>query len=538
MNCRNCFWIYFGALLLVLLSASNSSWAQAITLLSPNSAQATSISRQTEPLNLLVFGQGFTKSQSVRWKGRALPTTFVNSTKLAATVSSGEISVEGTAEVTVGDECAGSVPATFTITQYQVPRLTYLAPSTVKAGGSGFRLNVVGMNMPRFPVIQWNRSDRQTNSFNDTTADAAISASDIIFPGIYDVVLIDGGISAAVSNTLSVTVMVSAPPPVIETLSPAKIEAGYIPFQLLVTGKNFTPTSVVRWNGADRETQFFDTNSLVANILDTDVSTPSQAEISVMETAPGGSLSDKVKFAIVTNPAVIFPQFVAGGGYSTTLTVVNIGSVEVNGKLSLFNQAGEPFSGVTQTADPLQQPASVVPISLPPGSMRVFKVDNPPAVQGVSTGWAKVEGGRDLRGYATVQVRNSGILRNSSTVASWDPLPYAEIPIDNDFTEDRFTGLTVANFDEAAINLKLAVYDENGRFIEMLAPSELNPLKPRQQISKFVHEYFPAIKGTFKGSLVLFSPDYKNFVTVGLVQSQGLLSIIPAVAGPYFALPQ
>ena len=529
--------IYFTALLLVSLCTSKLSLAQTITLLSPNSAQATGISRQTEPLTLIVFGRDFTRNQAVYWNGRALPRTFVSPAKITVTVSPDAIGVEGAVEVTVGDELGKSDPVTFTITRNPPPRLTYLTPNTVKAGGPGLRLNVVGTNLPRFAVIQWNRSDRQTNYFSNESVDAAVSASDITFPGDYDVLLIDGGISGAVSNALTVTVTVNALPPVVEKLDPARVEAGSISFPLHVTGGNFTPTSRVRWNGADRETTFIDTHSLSAVILEGDVLVPSQAEITVMETAPGGSLSNKMKLPVVTTP-LIFPQFITGGGYSTTLTVVNLGAGEIKGILSLFDSAGQPFSGILP-ADTLQKPASVIPVLLPGGSMRVFKVDGPQATQAISTGWAKVEGGGGyLMGYATVQVRSGGVLRNSSTVSNWYPLPYAEIPIDNDIAEDRFTGFTAANSEETEINLKLAVYDQDGKLIAVLAPPELNPLKPRQQVSKFIHEYFPAVKGPFKGSMVLFSPDYSNFEVVGLVQSLGLLSIVPALPGPYFALPQ
>jgi hypothetical protein len=530
--------VYLTACAFFVFGPSNLSWAQTITLLSPNSTQATGISRKTETLTMVVHGRGFNGNHSIYWNQRALPTTFVSSTKLTAPVLPGAVYSEGTAEVTVGDSNGISDAAIFTVTHDPCPTLTSLLPSVMKAGGEAFRLSVVGINLPRFAVVQWNLSDRPTNYFSSLTVDAAISASDITYPGTVDILLIDGGISGAVSNTLSLSVMVSAPPPVIDALNPTRVDAGSGSCLLLVTGTNFTPTSVVRWNGANRETQFVDPHSLLAVISDGDVATPTQADITVMETAPGGSLSNTLRLIVGAAPALIFPQFVTGGGYSTTLTVVNIGNIEITGNLDLINKTGEPFFGITQANDALPKPASVVPISLTPGSMRVFKVDSPQSGQAINAGWARVEGSVGLlRGYATVQVRSGGALRNSSTVTNGDPMPSAEIPIDNDRAGDRYTGFTVTNFDTTAVNLKLAVFDLEGKLLEVLTPPELNPLKPQTQVSKFIHEYFSAASGTFKGSMVLYSPEGRNFVAAGLVQSEGLMSIIPALLGPYFPLP-
>jgi hypothetical protein len=112
-----------------------------------------------------------------------------------------------------------------------------------------------------------------------------------------------------------------------------------------------------------------------------------------------------------------------------------------------------------------------------------------------------------------------------------------ELPIDNDDAVGRYTGFTVTNFDTAGINLKLAIYDQEGHLVEVVTPPDLNPLPPGHQAAKFIHEVASSTKGKFEGSMVLYAGDGRNFTALGLVQSEGLLSIMPAFAPLHFTEP-
>src|SRR5512132_1956798 len=68
----------------------------AVTTLSPASATIG-----TAVTTLTVNGSGFTSSSTVLWNGNARPTTFVSATQLQATLQASDVTVAGTAQVTV-----------------------------------------------------------------------------------------------------------------------------------------------------------------------------------------------------------------------------------------------------------------------------------------------------------------------------------------------------------------------------------------------------------------------------------------------------
>ena len=102
------------------------------------------------------------------------------------------------------------------------------------------------------------------------------------------------------------------------------------------------------------------------------------------------------------------------------------------------------------------------------------------------------------------------------------------MPVDNDDRENRFTGFAVANPSTDNINVTLYVLDENGGITDALSPPELNPLGPLKQAAKFLHEYVPT-RLRFKGSMVLVGQNGKTFAVVALVQTQGLVTVVPAI---------
>jgi hypothetical protein len=68
---------------------------------------------------LTVNGTGFVSGSAVNWNGTALPTTFVNSSQLTATITASDIANPGTASITVTNPAPGggtSLPAFFEIT--------------------------------------------------------------------------------------------------------------------------------------------------------------------------------------------------------------------------------------------------------------------------------------------------------------------------------------------------------------------------------------------------------------------------------------
>ena len=82
-------------------------------------------------------------------------------------------------------------------------------------------------------------------------------------------------------------------------LSPTSATAGGAAFTLTVTGTNFVPTSVVRWNGVNRTTTYGSATQLTAAITATDIATGGTRSVTVFNPTPGGGTSNVQTFTIV-----------------------------------------------------------------------------------------------------------------------------------------------------------------------------------------------------------------------------------------------
>lgn len=80
--------------------------------------------------------------------------------------------------------------------------------------------------------------------------------------------------------------------------------AGSTPSTILLSGSNFVPESVVRWNGNDRATTFVDPSNLQVTLIATDLEQPGRATVVVFNPVTGGGLSNSVNFTNGPFPTV------------------------------------------------------------------------------------------------------------------------------------------------------------------------------------------------------------------------------------------
>ncbi|MGB0036474.1 MAG: hypothetical protein WBP79_13475 [Candidatus Acidiferrales bacterium] len=135
---------------------------------------------------------------------------------------------------------------------------------------------------------------------------------------------------------------INNPAPVIVALDPSTKLAGQPQFTLSVTGKSFTPSSFVEWNGSPRITLFQNENLMTATITAADIQSPGTASVVVVTQSPGGGTTATLTFTITPLPSNV-PQitkisptgvFVNSGSFPLTVTGLNFvsqSSVTVNG---------------------------------------------------------------------------------------------------------------------------------------------------------------------------------------------------------------
>jgi hypothetical protein len=154
-----------------------------------------------------VNGGVFNSGAVVQWNGTDLATTFVNSTRVRATVPAMLAATPGTANVSIVSSGISSGIATVTISAQH--SLNTLAPSSAVAGASAFPLTVNGSNFMTpivglagliGPVVRWNGNPLPTTFVSATQLRADVAANLLTAPGTASVTVVQNGI---ISNALN-----------------------------------------------------------------------------------------------------------------------------------------------------------------------------------------------------------------------------------------------------------------------------------------------------------------------------------------------
>jgi uncharacterized protein (TIGR03437 family) len=268
-----------------------------ITALDPATRQA-----QSDAFTLMVNGSGFTANSKVWWNGSARATTFVSATKLSAAILATDLNLNaaGSANVSVSDPVAGGLTSNtvaFTITAPNpVPTITLLDPVAAIAGDPAFTLTINGSNFLSNSVVKFNGTDRTTTFVSTTQLTINVTAAEIANSGSITISVFNPAPGGGTSNAVSLPI--NNPVPTLASLSPNAAFKGDPAFLLTVTGTNFVPTSVVRWNGANRATTFVSATQLQAAILASDLAAEGMIDVTVFNPTPAGGTSSSVKFAV------------------------------------------------------------------------------------------------------------------------------------------------------------------------------------------------------------------------------------------------
>ena len=156
------------------------------------------------------------------------------------------------------------------------------------------------------------------------------------------------------SDDAIVALQVGNPWPVLTSLAPASRIAlvNSRPFSLTVNGADFTPDSVVRYNGADRPTVFLNETQLAASLTGADVSSVGGAAISVFTPGPGGGASESKTFnvqALGSLPIPSISQINMPGALagSAPITIEVQGANFLTSTIVMFNGSPRPTTYVS-----------------------------------------------------------------------------------------------------------------------------------------------------------------------------------------------
>jgi hypothetical protein len=180
-----------------------------------------------------------------------------------------------------------------------------------------------------------------------------------------------------------------------------------------------------------------------------------------------------------------FAQFADGGGYTTSLILMNTSTATETGALKIMDNNGASLSSFNY--------------SIPPNGIYRFQTDGSAA--GLKTGWVKLIPdtgtstpiGSGVFGYnpINVLVTESGIPGTSTTT-------HARIYVD--LSGNHNTGLAIANINDAAANFTINAFETNGVTAAGTSNGPLS-LAAYGHDAKFADQFIEGLPAGFTGIL-------------------------------------
>lgn len=345
---------------------------------------ASATAGASNPLTLIVNGEEFAPGAIVTWNGEDLPTSYVSSAELRATVAPARLASAGTAQVGARNPTpgGGAAPTTlkFTISapnQNPVPSVDRVEPAGAAAGSPALTATVFGAGFLPTSTVLWNGQPRLTQYVSSGALQVVLSPADLAQPGLNAIAVRNPTPGGGNSNGVAFDVAGPGenPAPTITGLAPQSANVGSVTGELLVTirGDGFAPGVQARWNGANRPTTYVSPTELRVAIGAADLLTPGTAGIDVVNPAPGGGPSNVAAFTIGASgdkpvPAVSGAKLSLGSGGALVITVS--GRDFVAGATVRWN--GQSFT-------PSSVNSNQIVFSVPPSALRsaTLRVVNP-----------------------------------------------------------------------------------------------------------------------------------------------------------------
>ena len=196
---------------------------------------------------------------------------------------------------------------------------------------------------------------------------------------------------------------------------------------------------------------------------------------------------------------IYFPQFVDGGGYMTSIILLNTSSVQETGTLTITDGKGEPFvvNQVGGTAD------SSFAYSILPGGVYRLQTDGFP--MDVKAGWVRLTpdaGTSTPIGSGVFGYNPDKIMISESGIPSAVATTHARVFVDLSSNHD--TGLAMANTTAAHASIAINAFHNDG-FTPAGNIHDPLPLLPNGYSAAFANEFVTGLPTGFTGVLDISS---------------------------------
>ena len=352
-----------------------SSAALTVSAVSPSSVAAGAAA------TLTVTGTGFTTTTAVQVNGTALPTTFVSSTQVTASIAAGQFATAGMVTVSVSDKGVTAAGTTASLeVDNPLPAITGINPASAIVGSGATNVTVAGTGFISSTTVNVNGTARPTTYTSATQVVVALTASDLATTGSLSLTAVNptpgGGVSAPATFTAV------NPAPTAGAVNPSSVDGGSITNTLLtVSGSNFVPSSVVRIDGTARATTYVSSTTLNAALTPADQASARTLPVVVVTPAPGGGTSAAVSVTINVNPQPVLSSVSPSSIVAGSPVVLHVlGSGFISTSAILWN--GSPLT--TQVVSATELTATIGAGQSATAGTATITVKNPPPVGGQS----------------------------------------------------------------------------------------------------------------------------------------------------------
>ena len=202
-----------------------------------------------------------------------------------------------------------------------------------------------------------------------------------------------------------------------------------------------------------------------------------------------------------------FAQLASGGGWKTSITLVNLSSVRVTARINFYADNGTPLTlplSVIQTGT--NSTNSTVDATIEPNGTFVVESD---AAASLVVGWADVQASGPLTGYAVFRFRTPGA-PDSEGAVPLDSRASSSMVIPYDNMTGFQSGLALVNQSSAVTSVSVTVRDTDG----LLVGVAQIPLPSLGHAAFFVSDFIPLARNR-RGILEIQNPA-GNVTGIGL----------------------
>ncbi len=227
----------------------------------------------------------------------------------------------------------GSVPTTCTKSgtivvtgNYPQPVISQLLPNAALVS-QPFLMTLSGSGFTPASIVRLGANPLTTNFVSNTQLRAQIPVAFLTTAGMASISVINPSPGGGTSNSLPLTINGDSTPTLSE-LIPNQVMRGGPGFRLEISGSNFQPSSIVRFNNQNRTTIFVNSTTLQVDVAASEIQLAGSIPVSVFTPSTGIEITNVLPLLIVCLPSAIvstdLPTARLGEPYNQTLSVVGL----------------------------------------------------------------------------------------------------------------------------------------------------------------------------------------------------------------------